>query len=166
MKYIITFILITTYSLTSYCHESFFAFAEMEYNESSKCFELTLTVSTHDVEHWLQDKGLKVSELEEHYADSALNRQLESTLLKGFSISSLTFASVFQIAGYEVLNTGVTEFYFKAIPNEISFPFTVKFDLLMDSFPEQQNKLTFIYRGKKQTYSFLTIQKEQIISLP
>jgi hypothetical protein len=39
----------------------------------------------------------------------------------------------------------------------------VKFDLLMEKFPEQQNKLTFRFRDKKFTYNFLTITKIQLI---
>jgi hypothetical protein len=137
----------------------------MEYNSTSKSFELTLIVSTHDIEHWLQDKQVNVKELENHYSDTSLINDFGKTLLKGYSISNSNFNSEFQISGYEVNNTGLTEFYFKSNPFEISFPFTVEFDLLMDSFPQQQNKLTFIYQSKKSTYSFLAHSKEQIISL-
>lgn len=165
MKTIFLFSLFVTFAFSSFSHEYYFAFAEMEYNEKSKCFELSLIVSTHDIEHWLQDKGVNVKELENHYSDSTIRNEFGITLLNGFSISMKDLSVPFQIIGYEVKNNGITEFYFSSNPIEISSPLLVKFDLLMDLYSQQQNKLTFIYHSKKQTYTFLTTQREQKIEL-
>lgn len=165
MKTIFLFSLFITFAFNSFSHEYYFAFAEMEYNEKSKSFELSLIVSTHDIEHWLQGKGVKVKELENHYSDSIIQNEFGITLLNGFSISIKDSSVPFQITDYEVKKNGLTEFYFSSIPVEISSPLLVKFDLLMDLYSQQQNKLTFIYHSKKQTYPFLNTQREQKIEL-
>jgi len=71
----------------------------------------------------------------------------------------------FVMDGFEVLLNGDVQFYLSAkIANPIK-EFYVKFDFLMDKFPEQQNKLTFRYRDKKFTYNFLTTTRIQLIKL-
>jgi hypothetical protein len=47
----------------------------------------------------------------------------------------------------------------------ISGAFGITFNLLMDSFPEQQNKLTFHFREKKSTFVFLESNQKQLIDL-
>lgn len=165
MKTIFLFSLFVTFAFSSFSHEYYFAFAEMEYNENTKCFELSLIVSTHDIEHWLKDKGIQVKELEDHYADSSLQKEFENTLLKGFSISINNSSVPFQMIDYEVKKDGLTEFYFTSSPVETPSILLAKFDLLMDQYPQQQNKLTVIYHSKKQTYPFLNTQREQKIEL-
>jgi hypothetical protein len=64
-----------------------------------------------------------------------------------------------------VNNNGLTDFFFQSEVIEISNEMTVRFDLLMNQYKEQQNKLTFIYNLKKHTYPFTQINKEQIIHL-
>ena len=58
----------------------------MEYNVKSRKFELTLIVSTHDIEHWLQHKGLDVKELEDIQTDTVMQNKIGSNLLDGFSV--------------------------------------------------------------------------------
>lgn len=153
------------FAMTSFSHEYYFSFAEMEYNSENKTLELTLIVSTHDVEHWLQSKGVKLKELEDHTEDSNIQKEFETKLLSGYSISYDTDKIPFKLIGYEVLESGLTHFYFQSEKVEFKNQFTIKFDLLMDDFPEQQNKLTFIYKGKKQTFPFLQTTREQTIKL-
>lgn len=151
--------------MISNAHEYYFAFAEMEYKSDTKKLELTLIVSTHDIEHWLQNKGVKVKELENHTKDLTLLKEFETKLLSGFNVSYEKNNIPIKIIGYEVLNNGLSNFYFTSEIIEIKNQFSVRFDLLMDDYPEQQNKLTFIYRGKKQTFPFLQTTREQFIKL-
>lgn len=159
------FVVSMLFAMISYSHEYYFAFAEMEYNSDSKKLEATLIVSTHDVEHWLQNKGVKVKELEDHTKDLALQKEFETKLLSGYSVTFEKTMVPLKLIGYEVLDTGLTHFYFSSESIELKGQLTVKFDLLMDDYPEQQNKLTFIYKAKKQSFPFLPATREQIIKL-
>lgn len=165
MKRFLVVVVFISFSIISYAHEYYFAFAEMEYNKTSSRFELTLIVSTHDIEHWLQDKGIKVKELEDHYTDSTLQKEFGIQLLNGYSVSMNNLNIPFQITGFEVKENGLSEFYFASNTLQLSSPLLVKFDLLMDKFSEQQNKLTFINNNQKSTYPFLTAKREQLIKL-
>lgn len=163
MRPFFSFLIFTFITFNSFSHDYYFAFGEMEYNAGNKKFELTLIVSTHDIEHWLQDKGVAVKELEDYYTDTVFQKQFGSTLLDGYSVVMNSINIGFQITGYEVKNNGLTEFYFTSSSIEIKSPLVVTFDLLMDIYQQQQNKLTFIYNSKKQTYPFLYTNREQTI---
>lgn len=165
MKKVSLLIVSMLFAMISFSHEYYFAFAEMEYNSDSKKLELTLIVSTHDVEHWLQNKGVKVKELEDHTKDNVLQKEFETKLLSGYAVIYENANVSLKLIGYEVLDNGLTHFYFTSDSFDLKNQFTVKFDLLMDDFPEQQNKLTFIYKGKKQTVPFLQTTREQTIKL-
>ena len=161
----ILFVFSLSFVFTSFAHEYYFSFAEMEYNTTNKKLELTLIVSTHDIEHWLQDKGIPVKELEDHYSDSLLQKNIGETLLKGYSVTCNKTGVIFHIIGYDVLKTGVTEFYFSSNSFELMSPLLIRYDLLMDKYPAQQNKLTFIYNSTKESYSFLPFKNEQNIEI-
>lgn len=156
-------------SLTSLvrAHEFYFAFAEMEYNEMESRFELTITATTHDVERSMSEKGLLVSGKPLNNKDTFLLQVLEKDLNHHFE---LTLKGVeqrlnFKLEGFETELTGITRFYLSC-PSPLSsiVSMNVFFDFLMDTFPDQQNKLTFIYRGNKQTVAFLPSNKTQTIT--
>jgi hypothetical protein len=161
-KSIFTFFFILT-SFNTFSHEYYFAFSEMEYNIEHKNFELTLFVSTHDIEHWFQDNNIQINELEDHVKDTTLQKQFGTILLNGFSVTNNDSKLQFKIVGYEVLKTGISQFYFVSNNVEIVSPLLIKFDLLMNKYPEQQNKLTFIFENQKKSYSFLPSRKEETI---
>ena len=51
---------------------------------------------------------------------------------------------------------GNVQFYLSAKLKSPPSKIKIKFDLLMERFPDQQNKLTFRFRDKKLTYNYLT----------
>ena len=163
MKSLLYLVIFTFITFSSFSHDYYFAFSEMEYNVKSRKFELTLIVSTHDIEHWLQNKGLDVKELEDIQTDTVMQNKIGSNLLDGFSVVMNTLNIDFRSSGYEVKTNGLTEFYFSSSEIDIKSPISVTFDLLMDEYEQQQNKLTFIYNSKKQTFPFLYTNREQII---
>ena len=67
-------------SFVSFGHEYFFGFAEMEYNAESKVYEGTLMLSTHDLEEWLQVKGIEVDELEDVVSGSKLENDISKAI--------------------------------------------------------------------------------------
>ncbi len=131
----------------------------------TKRIELSLSVSTHDIEHYLQDKGVKVKELEDFQSDTLMQKEFSDELLKGISFSINNLTVKYKIVGYQVNKNGLTDFFFQSEVIELSNEITIRFDLLMDQYKAQQNKLTFIYNLKKHTYPFTQINKEQIIHL-
>jgi len=162
------FIFILFISSVSYGHEYYFAFAEVEYNEMDGKIEATIRVSTHDLEKALRDKKLITKDLSALSQDtlslSVLEKEIEahfSISLKDASGKSLDFI----LEGYETQKTGIVEFYLSADLKKNAQQLDITFDLLMDEFPEQQNKLTFIYRTSKITLVFMPNKRTQTIDL-
>jgi len=146
-------------------HDYFFAFAEVEYNDVSQKFEATISASTHDMERIFENKGWSIDALESLQNDTENFTEISNWLLDQFSISSRGNYATFTIIGCEIELTGMIHFYIESAPIQISNSLTVEFDLLMDHFPEQQNKLTLYYRDQTITESFLPIKKSKEIKL-
>ena len=74
------------------------------------------------------------------------------------------------VEGHEFSMDGLIHIYFSSKKIKITDSSTIqfKFDLLMDSFNNQQNKLTFKYKDIKQTASFLKESRDSLmlLSLP
>jgi hypothetical protein len=143
----------------------------------NKSLEATIIASAHDVESVLRENNVISKSLDyakknkqEYYAvNDFINKNFSvyaADSLSDFVLdSSLPPQLEFVMDGFEVLLNGDVQFYFSAkIISPIS-QFYVKFDLLMDEFSEQQNKLTFRYRDKKFTYNFLNTTRKQLIIL-
>lgn len=158
-------------------HPYFFAFAELEYNEMNNSIEATIIASSHDVASVLLDNGIISKSLEEAQKNKNEYVAINDFLNKNFCIHSadsltlLTFDSElppqykFVLDGFEVLLNGDVQFYLSTKIAKPSYQLFVKFDFLMNKYPEQQNKLTFRYRDKKSTYNFLNSTKTQFIKL-
>ncbi len=165
MRFLLALVLLLSSIHISLAHEYYFAFAEAQYNHTTKRIELSLSVSTHDIEHYLQDKGVKVKELEDFQSDTLMQKEFSIELLKGISFSINSSVIGYKLIGYQVNKNGLTDFFFQSEVIELSNEIKVRFDLLMNQYKEQQNKMTFIYNLKKHTYPFTQINKEQIIHL-
>lgn len=164
-------------SSITFAHKYYFAFAEVEYNEMNKSLEATIIASAHDIESVLRETDVISNSLDYAKKNKKEYYAINDYINKNFSIyavDSLYFLALdsalppqieFVLVGFEVLLNGDVQFYLSAkITNPIN-QFYVKFDLLMDEFSEQQNKLTFRFRGKKFTYNFLNATRKQLIKL-
>lgn len=161
-------VLMLSVSGVSKAHDFFFAFAEMELNEVNSRFEITLTATTHDVERALIHNGLIREDVKWNSTDSVFSGLLEKEINRQFSISfdGIDQKSHLILEGVENELTGTTRFYLSCPLPIIGFTtFSILFDFLMDTFPEQQNKLTFIYREQKQTVTFLPSHKTNTLSI-
>jgi hypothetical protein len=158
-------------------HPYFFAFAEVEYNEMNNSIEVTIIASAHDVASVLKDNGIISMSLGEAKKNkkeyNAINDYLnvnfcvhtaDSLSLQAFD-SKLPPQLEFVLDDFEVLLNGDVQFYLSTKIANPTHEFYVKFDFLMDKFPEQQNKLTIRYRNNKKTYNFLKATKTQFIKL-
>lgn len=163
MKYLLLALIISTSAL-SYSHEYFFAFAEVEYNDISKKLEATLTASTHDVESAIRETKSTLKNIESINQGSSDFKILEDYLLEHFKVSSENESNL-KLIGFEVLLSGVTNFFFESIEMNIEDTLHIEFDLLMQQHQEQQNKITFYYRNKTYTRPFLYDVRKQEIKL-
>ncbi len=161
-----TLLILTVFiSSLSFAHNYFFAFVELDFNENKNLFEATLTASAHDLEDVLNEVGIPVKELEDHYSDSVMSQKIESFILDHFTVYS-NGKVVFKLVGFEVNKQGLVNFYFTStscgIPEKT---IEIRFDFLMDQLPEQQNKLTYLTDKEQKTTIFLQNKRTQIIQL-
>ncbi len=150
----------------SYAHDYFFAFAELDYNSTEKCFEITLEGSAHDVEDVLNETGIPIKELEDHSTDQTMLAKIESFINTGFTLNSGNATANLKLIGMEVKTNGMVYFYLKSHPLDIlDNKVTIRFDWLMDQLPQQQNKVTIRYNNQKHTAVFLPTKRSEIIEL-
>lgn len=163
MKYLLLAFILSTSAL-SYSHDYFFAFAEVEYNDISKKLEATLTASTHDLEGAIRETEKTLNNIESIDKGSDDFKALERYLLMHFKISGEQESNL-KLIGFEVLMSGVTNFFFESSQMDLIDSLNIQFDLLMKQHQEQQNKITFYYRNKTYTRPFLYDVRNQEIKL-
>lgn len=146
-------------------HDYFFAFAEVEYNDISQRFESTVSVSAHDLERIFDEKKWSIDDLESREEKTESFDAITDWVLNQFIIRSENSSVEFVVIGCEVELSGMIRFYMESEPFQITNALTVQFDLLMEEFPEQQNKLTLYYRDRTITKSFLQTAFVQEIRL-
>lgn len=142
----------------SYAHNYFFSFAEVEYNEFCGCFESSITFTTHDFEQLLSKKNILNKNLESTLNDYQLKQNIETIINEGFQITSENKIVEFQLDGNEIGLNGLTTFFLSSKPIKLSSVILFQYNLLMNEVAEQQNKLTFIFRGEKTTMNFIANQ--------
>jgi hypothetical protein len=164
------------FSSLSHAHDSFFAFAELEYKELQGKMEATISATAHDLEHYLQNKQLIKGELNDALKDSATLVLVSNELNNHFFVDLDPFGQnstmdgvefiQFHVDGFEIELNGMVRFY---LSTKLSRPLTetigITFNLLMDTHVEQQNKMTFLFREKKSTFVFLQNNQKQLIDL-
>ncbi len=142
-------------------HDYFFSFVEMEYNAVTQRVEMTLTLTTHDFERALEEKGSEIDNI------ASLNQDeinvIQKYINKHFIITSGSEKSQLTFMGNEVSLDGTSNWYFESEPIDFQEEISVKYDLLMNVFPEQQNKVTLYYKGKAFTATFTPIDKTKQI---
>ncbi len=159
----------------SWGHQYFFASVEIDYNEVGQKLEGSLVVTSHDLEYTLmKDYGLK-TKLEKLNPSSDETNIIENYLNKflllhyGCSLDSNTVdaycETIWEIESFQVLTNGTIELYFSSAIKQIHQQIQVTCRILMDAFPEQQNKVSFIYRGSKETLSFTKYRYQQSFAL-
>ncbi|MFT5778985.1 MAG: hypothetical protein ACI837_001942 [Crocinitomicaceae bacterium] len=146
-------------------HDYFFAFAEVEYDDITQQFESTLVISSHDLEKVLREKNVSIDSIPGMDENSQLYKELQSIISAHFHISSGEQNSSFKIVGAELLFSGVVEIYMESTPIALEASLEISFDLLMQKYPEQQNKLTLYYRSQSYTATFMRDHKTQQILL-
>lgn len=165
MKFLLPFIFLFAVSSQALAHEYFFGFAEMSYNEEEQAYEGTLILSTHDVEEWLIQKEVPISSLEDHIDDYSVYPLMELEIFEGFQITANGINLIFELDGYEILDNGMTQFYFHSKKVEKGNKLDITFDLMMREYPRQQNKINYLEENKSLTAVFLANHTTNSISL-
>ena len=150
-------------STPSWAHDFFFSFAEMEYNTVTRKLELTISVTTHDLEKSSEYRGNKLENIASPSEDE-LETILSYTNTR-FVVSNGNETAEFSFVGHEVFLKGTANFYFESSEIELNTHIEVFYDLLMESYPDQQNKLTFYYKGVTQTAAFTQLNKTQTLNI-
>ena len=160
----IVFLLSFFFCAQTYAHEYYFAFAEVGYNDITEKFEATLSVSTHDLESGINSDSILIKDIMLVLEDSPEFLLIEKYLKDHFKVKTANNVE-FTLIGHETSMNGTSNFYFESKPIPISNHIDVHFDLLIDKFQEQQNKITFYYHGESYTRPFNYYNKEQYIKL-
>jgi hypothetical protein len=146
-------------------HEYFLGFAEMQFNDKSKKLEISIAVTGHDLEQYLDEKEVNVPKLEECINQPIHLAKIEKEIQNGFQVNVGDKSLHLDLIGMEVNNRDQAIFYLTSREIEKPKELTVRFDLLMNYFIKQQNKLTVFKNGKKEFYAFLKTGPERKIDL-
>lgn len=145
-----------------FAHEFFFSFAEMQYNAELKRYEVSIQATGHDVEDFIKSKGEDLPALEKCIGNPLAENILESYIVKHFQVKVNGKPISFTLIGLEVNIKDEVIFYLKSNTLDKPTSLEIMYDLLMDFFPDQQNKLT-IYTDKGKDYlGFLPHRRTRI----
>ena len=146
MKIFILALLLSLKTL-GFAHETYFSFAEMQYDSECNCLEVTLTLSAHDLEAYAENQNLLSSTLEKGLENKGnLQDLVQEIILEGFKIKQKRQDITLFYEGYELFEDGTCSFYLRSDKIDDT-ECTLFYGLFMDIYPEQQNKLN--YKKKK-----------------
>lgn len=148
---------------STFAHKYYFGFAEVDYDYFTQRFEATLTVTAHDLELALTNNGTSAGDLEA--LDSLQTVIIEDYINSSFKINSNDSKCDFKLIGHETELNGKINFYLESSEITIESTIDVEFDILMDNYQEQQNKITLYYQDRAYTLAFTRGNKKQTIQL-
>lgn len=143
-------------------HDYYFSFAEMQYNTDSKRFEASIRATGHDVEEFIKDREQEIPSLEKCIGNPVAENILESYVTKYFKVLVDGKPLEFTLVGLEVNLKDEVIFYIKSNKLEKPKAIEIIYDLLMDYFPDQQNKLTLFTAEGKEYLGFLPHRRKRI----
>ena len=161
------FVLAFLLSLKTLCfaHETYFSFAEMQYETECNCLEVTLTLSAHDLEAHAQNRNILYSTLEKDLKNGVHRKNLiQKIILEGFKIKQNRKDIILFFEGYELFEDGTCSFYLRSDQIEAS-ACTLFYGLFMDVYPEQQNKLNYKKNNDQMVYHYFVFKRENTIEL-
>ena len=163
MKNLFLIVALLTLHSTSFAHKYYFGFAEVDYDFFSQRFEATLTVTAHDLELALTKNGTTAGSLES--LDSSQTIIVEDYINASFKIKSNDSKCTFKLVGYETELTGNINFYLESSEIAIGQSIEIEFDILMDNYQEQQNKITLYYQERSYTLAFTRGNRKQTLQI-
>lgn len=165
MKILTSSIFILFLSLNVFGHDYYFSFAEIEYDAEHSCLLMSIKVATHDLEYYYQKKTGETKSIEKAFAVDSCTKKITKFLQEGLSINQSSVPVVMTLEGKTTGKDGFTYFYYKSDKIDPKIGLTVKYDLFMDIFTEQQNKVNFIVNHQNRSYEFLLFHREHEINI-
>lgn len=163
MKKLLLIVVLIALHSSSFAHQYYFGFAEVDYDFFSQRFEATLTVTAHDLELALTKNGTAAGDLEA--LDSLQTIIVEDYINASFKIFSNDSKCNFKLVGHETELNGKINFYLESSEIIIENTIDVEFDILMDNYQEQQNKITLYYQERAYTLAFTRGNQKQTIQI-
>lgn len=156
---------ILAFSFQLSAHEFYFSFAEMQYNEKTEQFEISLEVTGHDLEDYLNDQGVSIPRLEECLGKPIYLSMIEKEIANGFQVIVKGKSLSLDLVGMKINDNDQVVFFLTSRKMEKPKSIEIQYDLLMDFFPLQQNKLTLFKPEGKQFVTFLNTRSKRTIEL-
>ncbi len=137
-------------------HEYHFAFMELEFYPTEQQFQATLKVTAHDIAYIFSKKHATDLSVDEIINTDSLYSELTLFICAGFTLFQNNQAVYFKVDGNELTKSGDLLFYLSSEAIEYPGKLSFSFPLLTLYFPEQQNKLDYLKKGKHHTLTFLS----------
>jgi hypothetical protein len=137
----------------------------MEYDRTCECLEVTVTLSSHDLESFAIEKEIISSSLEKGLNDETLRmKMIDEILFEGFKVYNNNKEITLFYVGHELLQDGNCSIYLKS---ESFDKTTIQlfYGLFMNVYTEQQNKLSYKQVNKQTVYNFFVFKRENEIEL-
>jgi hypothetical protein len=154
LKTLLFFVLLSIFG-SSQAHEYHLAFMELEYYPSEQQFQATLKVTAHDLAYIFSKKHGKDLSMDQILKTDSLYSELTQFICSGFTLFQNNKAVYFKVDGHALDINGDLNFYLSSElisePGNLSFAFP----LLTNYFPDQQNKLDYLKKGRHHTLSYL-----------
>lgn len=148
-----------------FAHDTYFSFAEMQYDTECNCLEITLTLSAHDLDAYADRQNMLNATLEEDLeSEDTRQRLVQETILKGFKIKQNRQDIILFYEGYELFEDGTCSFYLRSEQMDAT-KCTLFYGLFMDVYPEQQNKLNYKKEKDQVVYNYFVFKRENTIEL-
>ena len=148
-----------------FAHETYFSFAEMQYDTECNCLEITLTLSAHNLDAYADKKNMVNATLEKDLeSEDTRQRLVQETILKGFKIKQNRQDIILFYEGYELFEDGTCSFYLRSEQMDAT-ECTLFYGLFMDVYPEQQNKLNYKKEKDQVVYNYFVFKRENTIEL-
>ena len=164
MKFFVLALLLCLKTI-GFAHETYFSFAEMQYDAECQCLEVTLTLSAHDLEAYARSENILQSTLEKDLnSDRQIRNIFQEIIIKGFKIKQKRQDIILFYEGYELFEDGTCSFYLRSdtMNNDECNLF---YGLFMDIYPEQQNKLNYKKQNDQIVYNYFVFKRENTIKL-
>lgn len=149
----------------NFAHKYYFGFAEVEYNQMQERLEGTLIFSLHDLEDVLLKKGVIEYKFEQLKHDSITMQRISREVFSSFSVYHALQKIQLKLIDFFLTKTGTVELYFNSERVRLANRIEIQFSTLMEEFPEQQNKITFIQQTAKQTAVFLNKETKNELTI-
>lgn len=141
--------------LTMSMHEYYFSFGEIQYSDNQKRFEISITCTGHDLEDYIKSKGVEIPKFEECIESPVHQKKIEKIIQEGFKVYVDDKSILLELVGMEVNTKDQAVFYLTSRKMDKPESFEVEYNLLMDYYPIQQNKLTVFTPQSKEYLTFL-----------